>query len=254
MPKYPTFTIQFKDSRFSPAVNIPPASDPQDIIDLFGLTTPRPVIFMSGGASMMSPSDIELTRSLVEDAIAKFAEENNITVIDGGTEAGIMQMIGEARQKNNYKFPLIGIAPRLKVQYPGFINPGSEAELQDGHSHFVLVESDAWGAESITIGDLTRLIARQQYPMLGILINGGKIAEQDIYFARAKGDQKIPLLILEGSGRKADEVSTAFKTGETSSKIIKAIISGGDIDLVGIYGGADAMLQKLRAHFGVKTS
>jgi hypothetical protein len=249
MPKYPTFTIQFHHERFSPAMTIPINHNPKEVIKLFGLTTPRPVIFISGGASAMSEEDIALTRSLVEDGIAAFAAEHNITVIDGGTDAGVMQMIGQARQKYNYKFPLIGIAPRLLVEYPGFQNPGKEAELQDGHSHFVLVDSNEWGAESQTIVDLTRAIANRQYPMLGVLINGGKIAERDIYLATSKGDNRIPVLILEGSGRKADEISTAFKTGETSSSVVRAIIEGGAIDLINIHGGVPNMLKKLEKHF-----
>jgi hypothetical protein len=158
------------------------------------------------------------------------------------------------RQKRRYRFPLIGVAPRLKIEYPGFANPAAEAQLHQGHSHFVLVESDSWGKESRTIVDLTRAISQRQQPMLGILINGGKIAEHDIYLATSVGEDSVPVLVLDGSGRKADEVSTAVKTGKTSSKIIRAIVKGGRIDLVNIHGGADAMLNKLSSHFGVVRS
>jgi hypothetical protein len=158
------------------------------------------------------------------------------------------------RQKRRYRFPLIGVAPRLKIEYPGFANPAAEAQLHQGHSHFVLVESDSWGKESRTIVDLTRAISQRQQPMLGILINGGKIAEHDIYLATSVGEDSVPVLVLDGSGRKADEVSTAVKTGKTSSKIIRAIVKGGRIDLVNIHGGADAMLDKLNRHFGVVRS
>lgn len=248
---YKTFTIQFTDTVFAPAINIPPQGNVQAIIAQFGLSTPRPVLFLSGGASLMAQEDIDRTRLLIEDGIARFAEENSVVVLDGGTEAGIMQMLGEARQKYSYKFPLIGIAPRLKISYPSFDNPDSEAKLQSGHSHFVLVESDDWGAESQTIVDLTRGIAKDQ-PMMGILINGGQIAEQDIYLATSKksaSHRTIPILVLEGSGRKADELSTAFKSGHAATKIIKAIIDGGDIRITGLNEGAEAMRKHLNAHF-----
>ena len=119
-------------------------------------------------------------------------------------------------------------------------------------ANYVIIESDDWGVESQTIVDLTRIIAKQQYPMMGILINGGKIAEQDIYLATAKPTvehRKIPILVLEGSGRKADELSDAFKSGFTHSGIIKAIIKGGDIRITSLNDGAPALLKHLKGHF-----
>lgn len=198
----------------------------------------------------MTEDDIALTSVIVNDAIAAFAQTRNITVIDGGTDSGVMRMIGEVRRNRGFTFPLIGIAPHRKVTYPSKNSTRYEAELHDGHSHFILIDSASWGKESQTIVDMTRALASETYPMLGILINGGKIAEQDIFLATSKGEHSIPILVLEGSGRKADEVSDAVKTGTTSSRIIKAIIAGGKIDLVSLRGGAPAMLEKLNRHFG----
>ncbi|MCU0512762.1 MAG: hypothetical protein MUE40_09340 [Anaerolineae bacterium] len=245
-----TFLIHFEGARFSPAMSIAPDGDPADIIGHFGLLTPRPTIFITGGASGMSEEDIALTREIVNDGIARFAEDHNITVIDGGTEAGVMQMIGDARHRHHYKFPLIGVCPAGKVSYPGYKNPHEEAVLEDGHSHFVLIEADHWGDESQMIVNLTRAIAGPQ-PMIGILINGGKIAEKDVYLATAQGEHKIPILVLDGSGRTATNIATAFKTGQAANHIIKAIIAGGDIRLTAINDGKEAMLKKLHHHFGV---
>ncbi len=250
MPVSSTFTIQFSKQSSALAVRVPIKSDANEIVTTLGLAKPRPVIFISGGAGNMTDHDVALTSVVVNDAIASFAQSRNITVIDGGTDAGVMRMIGEVRRNRGFTFPLIGIAPHRIVTYPSKNRTRYEAELQDGHSHFVLIDSASWGKESQTIVDLTRTIAADTYPMLGILINGGKIAEQDIFLATSKGEHSIPILVLEGSGRKADEVSDAVKTGTTSSRIIKAIIAGGKIDLVGLGGGAQAMLDKLNGHFG----
>jgi hypothetical protein len=245
-----TFTIPFSDGRFAPAIRQPLGGNPQDIVQLFGLVTPRPTIFITGGASQMTEDDITMTQEVVEGGIAAFAERYNITVIDGGTEAGVMHMIGEARQRNQYKFPLIGVAPVSKVSYPGYQNPNQEAVLDEGHSHFVLVEGSEWGDESQTIVELTRTIAAGQ-PMIGVLINGGKIAEKDVYIATTQGENPIPILVLDGSGRTATNIANAFKTGQTASQIIHAIIAGGDIRLTALRDGKDAMFKKLQAHFKV---
>jgi hypothetical protein len=241
------FSIHFGTS-LRPAMVVPLTVDPQMIVRSFGLGHPRPTIFITGGASQMTEDDISRTREVVEHGIAAFAQRYNITVIDGGTEAGVMQMIGSARHKHNYQFPLIGVAPVGKVAWPSYDNPQHEAQMEEGHSHFVLVDANEWGEESQMIVNLTRAISGG-LPMIGILINGGKIAEKDVYLATAQGDQRIPILVLDGSGRTATNIATAFKTGMASNNIIKAIIAGGDIRLTDLDKGKDAMLTHLHEHF-----
>lgn len=250
MPEHEgTFLIHLPNGQYAPALRLDPNADPKRVVEAFGLLVPRPTIFITGGASDMSAEDIERTREIMEQGIAAFAQANGITVIDGGTEAGVMQMIGEARQKHNFTFPLIGCAPVGRVSFPGFPNPGHDAELQDGHSHFVLVNSDAWGGESPMIVNLTRTIAARTRPMIGILINGGTISTQDVFLATTQGDDRIPILVLDGSGRAADHISTAFKTQQTDNTLIRAIIQGGDIRLTTLEEGVAGVQERLRKHF-----
>jgi hypothetical protein len=241
------FTIPFGPIQ-KPAIIVPPSGDPQVIVQAFGLGNPRPTIFITGGAGQMTDEDIKLTHQVVEEGIAAFAQRYHVTVIDGGTDAGVMQMIGDARLRNRYDFPLIGVAPLGKVAYPGYENPAREAVLQEGHSHFVLVDAQEWGDESQMIVNMTRAIANGM-PMIGILINGGKIAEKDVYLATTQGNMRIPILVLDGSGRTATNIATAFKTGNSSSNIIKAIIAGGDIRLTPLDEGKTTMLRRLHDHF-----
>lgn len=245
------FTIKFDKGQFSPAIRVPVDEEPQRIIEVFNLITPRPTIFITGGAGSMSEEDIQKTRELIDECIAAFAEEKRITIIDGGTEAGVMDMIGDARRKRDYKFPLIGVSPLQKVEFPGFKGSSPEAELQSGHSHFVLVESDEWGGETNMIIALTKAIAAQKAPMVGILINGGKIAEREAYLASAIGKNRMPLIIIDGSGRTADNISTAFKTQRTDSKLIRAIIKGADLRLTALYDGKEALRKELDKVFDV---
>ena len=41
--------------------------------------------------------------------VAKAAEQNGAVVISGGTDAGVMAAIGQARAQGNYHFPLVGV-------------------------------------------------------------------------------------------------------------------------------------------------
>lgn len=242
------FIISFREGAWVPATKVPPDTDPNEIINTFGLITPRPTIFITGGASSMSDDDIRHTRILMSEGIATFAEKYNITVVDGGTEAGVMDMIGDAREAHKYKFPLIGVAPIHKVSYPGFVGRGSESTLQPGHSHFVLVEADEWGGESVMIVGLAKALAGGTAPMMGILINGGKIAEREVYLATTQGESRMPLLVVDGSGRTADSISTAFKTQKTDSALIQAIIKG-DIRITSLNEGVPALLKQLEKEF-----
>jgi hypothetical protein len=59
----------------------------------------------------------------------------------------------------------------------------------------------------------------------------------------------VPIIVLEGSGRFADEVATAFKTGNAKQSILRAILAGGDIQLVATTDGPEAMRARLEARF-----
>ncbi len=250
MPEHEgSFLIQLPNGQYAPAIRLEPDADPQRIIDTFGLITPRPTIFITGGAGGMAAEDVERTREIMEQGVAAFAHEHGITIIDGGTESGVMQMIGEARTKHNFNFPLIGCTPIGRVTFHGWENADSDAELQDGHSHFVLVNSNEWGGESQMIVNLTRAIASRTRPMIGVLINGGTISTQDVYLATAQGDNRIPILVLDGSGRAADNISTAFKTQSSDNMLIKAIIQGGDIRLTTLEEGVAGVRERLAKHF-----
>ncbi|MCU0482154.1 MAG: hypothetical protein MUE54_13240 [Anaerolineae bacterium] len=246
------FTIKFPNGNTAKAIRSKPNEHPAFLLRTLGFLPPQPILFISGGASGMSDEDKKQTELMME-AVLAFADQHRITLIDGGTESGIMKMCGDIRIRNKYTFPLIGVSPRGLVSYPDHPNPTAQAELEDGHTHFVLVEGDEWGAESEMIINLTMTMSGAgttgRKPAVGILINGGKIAMQEIYLATTRDKHKLPIIVLDGSGRAADEVSTAFRTGRTTQTILRAILKGGDIQLVGTNEGADVIRQKLSQKF-----
>ena len=246
------FTIKFANGNTAKAIRSKPNERPSFLLRTLGFKPPQPILFVSGGASGMSDYDKRQTELMME-AVALFAEQNGITLIDGGTESGIMKMCGDIRIRHKYKFPLLGVSPRGLVSFPDHPNPHAQAELEDGHTHFVLVEGDEWGAESEMIINLTMTMSgagtTARKPAVGILINGGKIAMQEIYLATTRDKHKLPIIVLDGSGRAADEVSTAFRTGRTTQAVLRAILKGGDIQLVGTNEGADVIRKKLSLKF-----
>ena len=242
------FTVYFENGQMAKAMRVRKDVDPETVMRVLGFIQPQACIFISGGAGLMSDEDKQLIKEIM-DEVANFAQEHNAIIVDGGTESGVMQMIGDSRQRAHHTFPLIGVAPLGKISYPGYKNKNEEAFLEDSHSHFVLVDGKQWGDESDIIVRLTNSLGKaHKKPSVGILINGGKLAMHEVYLASTT-DMKIPMLVLEGSGRAADEISTAFRTGQTQRSILRAIIGGGDIDLVAANEGPQAIREKLTARF-----
>jgi hypothetical protein len=252
LPEYnQIFSVQFPNGESAQAIRVKPNADPTLTLHALGFIEPRPVLFISGGAGNMSKQDKHYTHEIIQ-GIAEFAHEHKLVVLDGGTESGIMKMIGDTRHAAGYTFPLIGISPMGRVEYPGYDNPRQQATLEDNHTHFILVDTPEWGDESMMIVRTAyALCHHNQQPVTGVLVNGGKIAMQEVYLATThkESQTRMGVIVLEGSGRAADEISTAFRTGKTNQRILRAILAGGDIQLVGTVEGPEAMRQKLAKKF-----
>lgn len=243
------FVIPFEDGRAAFAVHVSRRFDSDQVAQTLCLTEPRPTIYVTGGAGAMSPEDIAATQAIVERGLARFVEEHNANVIDGGTDVGIPAMVGSARLKHRFHFPLIGIAPMELVRYPGYDNDDGE-KLNPGHSHFVLTAGDEFGDESDLITQLTdTLSGGGQQPALGVLINGGSIARKEVYARTTSDKLSFPLIVVEGSGRFADILARAFYEGHTEEKDVQTIISKGQLEIVSINDGPEQMYAKLDAHF-----
>lgn len=251
-----TFPIHFPNGNTPRAVRVPaefaPAGGDYDrVIHALQLTSPAPTIFISGGAGMMDTGSLTNTRSTIEDGLVRFLEERRINLIDGGTASGVMGLIGNARQRRGYSFPLIGVAPERMIGYPGYDNPNKTADLDAYHSHFLLTSGDRFGSESEQIiafayalsgyGDRKRLV---------IVLNGGEIVKQEAHRCSTR-EPRFPLLVLEGSGRFADELSASRRTG-SSDPLIKAILDQGIVHFIPIKAGADNLRRWLENFFGTE--
>lgn len=249
MPKNKRFVIPFADGRAAFAVQVSRRFDSGSVARVLGFETPRPTIYVTGGAGLMSPEDIRLTQGIVERGLVRFAQERDVAVIDGGTEAGIPVMLGSARQRLRARFPLIGIAPLERVKYAGHDNDEGEP-LNSGHSHFILTAGDEFGDESEMITQMTDTLSGSgQQPALGILINGGKIAREEVYARTTSDRYSFPLIVIEGSGRFADVLARAFYAGQAEEPDLQQIITKGKLDFVSINDGPQQLYNRLAAYF-----
>jgi hypothetical protein len=131
-------------------------------------------------------------------------------MIDGGTQAGVMALIGLGVAQQQHKPTLLGVAPIGLVTNPGKSTDETSSEvvpLDPNHAYFVLVDTDEWGGETETMYELAQVLS-QNSPSIALLINGGGIAKREVLH---NVRQRRPIIIFEGSGRLADEIASMVR-------------------------------------------
>jgi len=236
--------ITFDNGNHAVVVTAPRDTDAQTILEALAFAQPRGVIMVFGGAKGLDDSRKARLTELFTDAIAPAAAELGALVIDGGTESGVMAMMGEAFARDGRGSQLLGIAPKGKITHPEI--PGASAvsdgtPLEPNHSHFVLVESAEWGGETAT---MFKLAGALNVPVATMLINGGQIAGGEALQSVRNGWQ---LLVVEGSGRFADELSAAVRDGQFAKSVeVSEITRSGRVALFHVNDPAEKLRDELR--------
>ncbi len=181
----------------------------------------RPTLVLIGGATLLGDVNEPMSQ-IFTHVIVPIAEQWNANVIDGGTDSGVMSLIGQARAAQNAKFPLIGVVPEGLAIFPKDNVSLGDGRLEPNHTHFFLVPGDQWGDESPWLANIATELAKQA-PSITILVNGGEIAWKD---AQANVDADRILIVIEGTGRTADLVAAAARGEETDQRAISLLQTG----------------------------
>jgi SLOG in TRPM, prokaryote len=233
-------SITFANGNRAVVITAPPDTDAQSILKASGFAQPRALIMVFGGAKGLDDSRKARLAELFIDAIAPAAAELGALIMDGGTQSGVMAMMGEAVARNGRRSQLLGVAPAGKVTYSGGPSDAGVADgapLDPNHSHFVLVENNEWGGETSKMLELAREF---NAPIVAILVNGGAIAADEALQSVRNGWQ---LIVIEGSGRFADELSAAVHDGRIAkSAEVNEITRSGRVTLFHV----DDPVEKLR--------
>jgi hypothetical protein len=183
------------------AVNLTEDKEIQQALTDLQIPHPKPVIVLVGGASGIGFWDKFPMRKAIR-IVARLAEETGSVVVDGGTQAGVMQEMGRQRKQNKFSFPLIGVVfdSLLMQEEPGSI-------LDPNHTHFFLIPGNDWGDESAWISKIGSAIAGDQ-KSITILVNGGNISKTDVEYSLL---ENRPAFVMRGTGRMADEITLTGK-------------------------------------------
>ena len=227
-----SFYINFANDGMAQAVKVNVEEDLSDAFMEMGLHENRPVLVVIGGASLISDADLVRLQNLFVEVLAPLARDVGCYVVDGGTDAGVMRLMGNARNQIGANFPLIGVAPIGLIQLPNGENLSATASdttpLEPHHTHFFFVAGNNWGDESPWLANIARLLAGK-YPSVTVLINGGAISLVD-----AKESMRVhrPIVAIAGSGRLADEIANALLHPDWERREeIKPLLEDGQIIL-----------------------
>lgn len=199
--------IRFPNDNRAIFVNASSKDNPAELIKALEIKKPATVLLLIGGADELDPALNSQIESLLENGLALAAADTNALIIDGGTKAGVMQLMGKVIALQGRLTPLLGIAPTGKVTYPGGPEEGSIADgaaLDPNHSHFILVEGAEWSSGTEVMFALASKFATEARVVV-VLVNGGDETRDEVKRAAKLG---WPIVVIQGSGRLADEIAT----------------------------------------------
>ena len=257
-PAPPMKNASFKFNRRMTATAVFPTSEQpaEEVLRELSLPPYKAVFVVIGAADTLAPEVVPRLTQLFNRGIAPAAIEASAVIVDGGTQAGVMRLMGEGLASRGATCPLVGVAPASLVMHPD--NPTAGAPLEPNHSHFVLVEGDAWGSETATLFELVRALVNNQaepspvatrVPAVVVLAGGGAIALQEVLCAVR---QKLPLVVVEGSGGTADAVAAAWKTRGTTpdDPDLAEIVADGALQLFPLFGPVQGLSRLLARELG----
>ena len=215
--------IHFGGERRARMVMPPDAAEAGAILDALEIAMPKAVLMIFGGAAGM---DAELKTEIAacfRDAILPVVADKGVLIIDGGTQSGIMEIVGRLGAETTPRPIMLGVAPFGAVAFPGRAQmagvhafadaPEMEtdklAPLDPNHSHFALTPTEEWGSETETMFRLATALSGPTAgprPVVALLFNGGNIARQEALSCVRRG---WPLIALQGTGRLADQIAEA---------------------------------------------
>ena len=210
----------------APSVRVQQEDDLPQALATLGLVPAAGAIVLVGGAGGMSAEEVRRLEPLFRAAVAPAAARAGAVVVDGGTDAGIMRLIGEARAATGASFPLLGVVAAALFEGDGTSRQDDDRHAEPHHTHFVLVPGSKWGDESVWLARVATVLASDA--SVTLLVNGGEIAWEDVARSVAAGRRVIA---VDGSGRTADELAAAVR-GDASGSRARALADTGLVDTV----------------------
>jgi hypothetical protein len=224
-----------------------------EILQALTIPQPKALLIVIGGANNLDESTKATLYPLFSDGIAATATEIGALILDGGTKAGIMELMGQGVAEQEHQSVLLGVAPEGKVCYQSQSTNGvsdGKTPLDPNHSHFILVKGDKWGDETGTMFGIAHELAKHS-PVVTVLASGGDVAKQEVLQSVRQG---WPLVVITETGQLADILADWWrrKTANPSSlqrvlRRMKPTLPNSDRDIAEIIKAGDMYLFSRKA-------
>jgi SLOG in TRPM, prokaryote len=181
---------------------------------------PRAVLVVVGSAQRLAGARLHAAEQLLEAVVVPLCEELGVDVVDGGTDAGVMQAIGQARAAAGAEFALVGVVAGGTVagSAPDVAVDDDPVQFEPNHTHFVIVPGSDWGDESPWITRVASELAGSS-PVAGLLVGGGDISVRDVGHLVEAG---YPVFALGGSGNLADTLGAGGPADDADVEKLRA--------------------------------
>lgn len=196
-------------------------------LEELGFEPPLKTLVVVGGAERMSADEMTRMRPVIE-ALSELVDRVGAVVVDGGTNEGVMRLLGQARARGR-RFPLIGVVVASLAAEPEARPGRGLGNLEPNHTHAVLVPGKKWGDEVVWIARVADVLAGTA-PSATVIVNGGDISYAD---AAASIASQRPVLAIDGTGRTADAVAAACR-GEQSDERATSIAASPLVQAIGV--------------------
>lgn len=227
-------TVEFSNGNVARWVTVPASVDIQQVITALNLPAPRALLVLNGGTAELE-ADVRGRLEQLLAALAGVVVEEGITLVTGGTDAGIFSLLGAALAKSGrLKAPCIGVSVAGRTGLD---------RLEPHHSHFVLVEGETWGAETPVMYDLVAVLSRN-CSSLAIFAGGGKITITEMQYNVL---QKRELILIAGSKRSTDLAIAARAGDDVADESIRQVASAGRITVFGLHQPATDLAALVRS-------
>lgn len=196
-------TVRFPNGNQSSMVRVHQTVAGSEIVSALGVASPRAVVVLNGGTTDLEEVLEQQLQYQIVNAVARFAAEEQITLITGGTAAGVFALLSQGLSRWGRTAPCIGVAVDALTQRLG--HPQGDVLLDPDHSHFVLVDGQQWGDETKVMYALVDELA-QHCHSVAVFAGGGQIVIREMLANVVQGRDMI---LLAGSGRTTDAVLAA---------------------------------------------
>ena len=183
-------------------VEVRPDVAGDELLAALGLPAPRATVVLNG-----STAEVDRRLAPLLEGLAGAAVRERLTVVTGGTDAGIFALFGAAM--GDPSAPLVGVAPSERDGVP----------LEPHHTHFVLVQGDAWGVETPALLALADALTRLA-PSGAVICGGGPVTRTEVAGHVRAGR---PVVAVAGSGGVADDLESAVDAGRVVDAVMAAL-------------------------------